>query len=89
MANLVLKRKVDDVFSMTLAPPTSNPAPATDSTSRIGTDPILPLLLRFSIPSIVGMLVYAFYNIVDRMFIGHGIGSQGLAGVTLDRKSVV
>lgn len=83
MANLVLKRKVDDVFSMTLDPPTSNPAPATDSTSRIGTDPILPLLLRFSIPSIVGMLVYAFYNIVDRMFIGHGIGSQGLAGVTL------
>ena len=68
---------------MTMAPSTNTPPPAADSTSQIGTDPILPLLLRFSIPSIVGMLVHALYNIVDRMFIGHGIGSHGLAGVTL------
>lgn len=55
----------------------------TDSTTRIGTDAIVPLLLRYSVPSIVGMLVHALYNIVDRMFIGHGIGPQGIAGVTL------
>ncbi|HOO21226.1 MAG TPA: MATE family efflux transporter, partial [Kiritimatiellia bacterium] len=61
-------------------PSPSSSAPATDSTSCIGTDPILRLLLRFSIPSIVGMLVHALYNIVDRMFIGHGIGAHGLAG---------
>ncbi|MDD2239210.1 MAG: MATE family efflux transporter [Kiritimatiellae bacterium] len=70
-------------FTMTSAYPTPTASPATDSTRQIGTDPILPLLLRFSVPSIVGMLVQAFYNIVDRMFIGHGIGSHGLAGVTL------
>jgi len=54
-----------------------------NSTDQIGTDSIGRLLLRFSIPSIIGMLVNALYNIVDRMFIGHGIGAQGIAGVTL------
>ncbi|HPT17339.1 MAG TPA: MATE family efflux transporter, partial [Kiritimatiellia bacterium] len=39
--------------------------------------------LRYSIPAIVGMLVNALYNIVDRMFIGYGIGAQGIAGVTI------
>ena len=54
-----------------------------DSTAQLGTAPVVPLLVRFSIPSIVGMLVQALYNVVDRMFIGHGIGPQGIAGVTL------
>ncbi len=65
-------------------PSPAQPTPAeTDRTSRIGTEPILPLLLRFSVPAIVGMLVHALYNIVDRMFIGYGIGPHGIAGVTL------
>ena len=58
------------------------PDPA-DSTRHIGTDGIGSLLLKFSLPSITGMLVHALYNIVDRMFIGHGIGAHGIAGVTL------
>lgn len=63
--------------------PSLHPAPPVDSTAQIGTDAIGRLLLRFSIPSIVGMLVHALYNIVDRMFIGHGIGAMGIAGVTI------
>lgn len=66
---------------MDSAPP-APPAQA-DATGSLGTDAIGRLLLRFSIPSIVGMLVHALYNIVDRMFIGHGIGPHGIAGVTL------
>ena len=54
-----------------------------NSTDRIGTDRIGRLLLRFSVPAIIGMLVNALYNIVDRMFIGYGIGPQGIAGVTI------
>lgn len=57
--------------------------PREDSTAQIGTDSIGRLMLRFSIPSIVGMLVHALYNIVDRMFIGYGIGEMGIAGVTI------
>lgn len=61
----------------------ANPSARVDSTAQIGTDSIGRLLLRFSIPSIVGMLVHALYNIVDRMFIGYGIGAMGIAGVTI------
>lgn len=41
------------------------------------------LLLRFSIPAIVGMLVNALYNIVDRFFIGKmaDVGALALSGV--------
>lgn len=37
---------------------------------ELGTQPIGKLLLKFSIPAIVGMLVNALYNIVDRIYIG-------------------
>lgn len=51
----------------------------------LGTDKISTLLIRFSIPAIVGMLVSALYNIVDRIFIGNAadIGKNGLAGITI------
>lgn len=52
---------------------------------RMGTKKVLPLLVEFSIPAIIGMLVNAIYNIVDRMFIGNapGLGALGLAGITI------
>lgn len=52
---------------------------------RMATKKILPLLIEFSVPAIIGMLVNAIYNIVDRMFIGNapGLGSLGLAGITI------
>ncbi|MFV0394411.1 MAG: MATE family efflux transporter [Coprobacillaceae bacterium] len=52
---------------------------------RMGTKKILSLLIEFSIPAIVGMLVNAIYNIVDRMFIGNapGLGTLGIAGITI------
>lgn len=41
------------------------------------------LLIKFSVPAIVGMLVNALYNIVDRIFIGKGVGRLGIAGITI------
>jgi putative MATE family efflux protein len=41
------------------------------------------LLLRFSIPAIVGMLVNALYNVVDRIFVGNSVGTLGIAGITV------
>ncbi len=66
---------MDHPAANSLSPPTV--------ADRMGTERVGRLLLRFSIPAIVGMLVQALYNIVDRMFIGYGIGPQGIAGVTL------
>ncbi|MFR6099428.1 MAG: MATE family efflux transporter [Longibaculum sp.] len=46
---------------------------------------VLPLLIELSIPAMIGMIVNAIYNIVDRMFIGNApqLGSLGLAGITI------
>lgn len=50
---------------------------------RMGYEPVGKLLLQFSIPAIVGMVASALYNIVDRMFIGHTVGPQGIAAITV------
>src|SRR5690554_5579284 len=44
---------------------------------------ILQLILQFSGPAIAGMMMMSIYNIVDRIFIGHGVGPLGLAGLTV------
>ncbi len=49
----------------------------------LGEEKIPKLLLRFSIPTIAGMLVNAIYNVVDRIFIGNSVGSLGIAGITI------
>ena len=54
-----------------------------DRTTQLGTKSIGWLLLRFSVPAIVGMMVQSLYNVVDRIFIGNGVGPLGLAGATV------
>lgn len=50
---------------------------------RLGELKISKLLLEFSIPAIIGMVVNTLYNIIDRMFIGHipEVGNLAIAGV--------
>lgn len=43
----------------------------------LGTEPVSKLMVKFAIPSIIGMLVGALYNIVDQLFIGHSVGTYG------------
>ena len=52
-------------------------------TQRLGTERIGRLLWEFSVPAIVGSAVMALYNVVDRLFIGRGCGTQAMAGLTL------
>ncbi|QXM05582.1 MATE family efflux transporter [Crassaminicella indica] len=51
--------------------------------NMMSNEPINKLLLRFSIPAIIGMLVNALYNITDGIFIGHGVGPLALGGTTI------
>ncbi|MCK5779474.1 MAG: MATE family efflux transporter [Psychrilyobacter sp.] len=44
---------------------------------------ILPLLIKFSIPSTIAVLINIIYNITDRYFIGQNIGSNGLGGLSI------
>lgn len=54
-----------------------------DRTEQLGKDPILKLIIRFSIPSIVAMFVQALYSIVDRAFLSRFVGEDALAAITL------
>lgn len=45
--------------------------------------PINKLLVKFSVPSIIAMLVTALYNIVDQFFIGQSVGSLGNAATSI------
>ncbi len=49
----------------------------TAAANPLGTEKIGKLILRFSIPSIISMVVNALYNIVDQIFIGQGVGYLG------------
>jgi putative MATE family efflux protein len=54
-----------------------------DAAERLGSEPVARLLLRFSIPSICGMLLNALYNVVDRVFVGRGVDEIALGGISL------
>ncbi len=47
----------------------------------MGEEPIAKLLLKFSLPAIVGMVVNALYNVVDRIFIGRGVDGRAIGGI--------
>lgn len=56
-----------------------------ENTNPIGTEKVSKLLFKFSVPAIVGMMVNALYNIVDRIYIGNSpdLGANGIAGITI------
>ena len=54
-----------------------------DRSARLGQGSIPGLLLKFSLPAIVGMMAQALYNIIDRVFVGQAIGPIGIAGITV------
>ena len=47
-----------------------------DRAKRLGEGSIPRLLLKFSAPAIVGMMAQALYNVVDRIFVGQGVGER-------------
>ena len=56
---------------------------STTNLNGLATRPIGRLLWEYSLPAVVGMLVMALYNIVDRVFIGQVVGPQAIAGMTI------
>jgi putative MATE family efflux protein len=54
-----------------------------DRTTIMGTGKISRLILKFSLPAIAGMMVQATYNVVDRIYIGNGVGPLGIAAATV------
>lgn len=56
---------------------------ANEITWRLENEKIGRLLLHYAIPAVIGTMVNALYNIVDRIFIGQGVGPLAMAGLTL------
>ncbi len=54
-----------------------------NDTARLGEAKLSKLLMEFSVPAIIGMLVNALYNVIDRIFIGNSAGSLGIAAITV------
>lgn len=50
---------------------------------RLGTGSIPKLMFEFAIPAIMGLVVNALYNLIDSIFLGHGVGEAGLATATV------
>lgn len=60
---------------------------------ELGTEKITKLLIKFSVPAIVGMIVQTLYNIIDRMYIGNipEIGNIAISavGITLPISTII
>lgn len=49
---------------------------------ELGTTPIKKLFWKYFIPAFTSVVINALYNIVDRIFIGHGVGAYALSGLS-------
>ncbi|NCB08624.1 MAG: MATE family efflux transporter [Bacteroidia bacterium] len=41
------------------------------------------LMIKYFIPAFIGVFVNALYNVVDRIFIGQGVGAEALSGISV------
>jgi len=53
------------------------------NSDNLGSASIPSLLIKLSLPAVLGMLANALYNIIDTIFIGQGVGSLGIAAVAI------
>ena len=51
--------------------------------TELGTESIRKLLMKYAMPGIIAMTAMSLYNMVDSIFIGHGVGALALSGLTV------
>ena len=54
-----------------------------DRTKELETKPIGQLLWIYALPAVISQIIASIYNIVDRIFIGHGVGALAIAGLAI------
>lgn len=54
-----------------------------DSNTTFLQGKLFPMILKFSIPAAISLLITAIYNIVDRIFVGNVCGTSALAGLSI------
>ncbi len=53
------------------------------SVNQLGTGDVGKLLWQYSLPAIVGTMVNTLYSVIDRIFIGQGVGPLAISGLAL------
>lgn len=51
--------------------------------TELGTERIPKLLKQYAVPAIIAMTASSLYNMVDAIFIGHGVGPYAISGLAL------
>lgn len=51
--------------------------------TELGTERIRKLLVQYAVPAIIAMTASSLYNMVDSIFIGHGVGAMAISGLAL------
>lgn len=51
--------------------------------TALGTESIGKLLMQYAVPAIIAMTASSLYNMVDSIFIGHGVGTMAISGLAL------
>ncbi len=50
---------------------------------ELGTERVRKLLIQYAVPAIIAMTASSLYNMVDSIFIGHGVGPLAISGLAL------
>jgi putative MATE family efflux protein len=53
------------------------------SHTRLETEKIGKLLMQYAVPSVIAMTAASVYNIIDSIFIGHGVGALAITGLAI------
>ena len=51
--------------------------------TELGEQPIGKLLTQYAVPAIIAMTASSLYNMIDSIFIGHGVGAMAISGLAI------
>lgn len=54
-----------------------------DNQTMLGEYPVGKLIMKMSVPSVIGIVAYNIYNIVDTIFIAKGVGTNAAGGLAV------
>lgn len=88
VANRMTSQQQDDINTQDTqgAEAAQDTAPAGKSKSNLNdleTRSVGSLLWQYSVPAVAGMVVVSLYNVIDRIFIGRGVGPDAISGLAI------
>ena len=78
----IIYNKVWDIFS-NFAANKRKQMENKQATLELGTKPVGKLLMQYALPAMIAMTASSLYNIVDRVFIGQGVGAMAISGLAI------